>query len=373
MMDKAVILLVEDDAALREGMSDTLESEGYKTVQAGNGLEGLEALERIFPDLIISDIMMPEMDGYTFHDEVASNPKTATVPFIFLTAKSDQADVLKGLRVGVDAYLTKPFDLEQLLAHVQNKLHRFAVVRKQAMLQLEELQHQIVNMFSHELRTPLTYITGYTDLLAGSPSSISPEELKLFLKGLRAGTDRLNRMVENILTLVHLGTQVYDQEFAEYAVVRTDISRMVNDVVKEYRDAAAGKGLGIQVEIADALPPVRHLETLLPRALNCLIDNAVKFSRTAGSQINVRAYQANGRVIIDVIDEGIGIAPEDLERIFEPFVQIDRAKYEQAGVGIGLTIARGLARVHQGDVIVESQHGVGSKFSLWLPAAEAAE
>ncbi len=370
-MEKAVILLVEDDAALREGMSDTLESEGYETVQAGNGLEGLEALKRIFPDLIISDIMMPEMDGYTFHTEVANDPKTATVPFIFLTAKSDQSDVLKGLRVGVDAYLTKPFDLEQLLAHVQNKLHRFAVVRKQAMERLEELQHQIVNMFSHELRTPLTYITGYTDLLGSS--SISPDELKLFLRGLRAGTDRLNRMVENILTLVHLGTQVYDQEYAEYAVAGANVGRFVLDSVNTYRDDAAGKGLGIEVDVEESLPPVRHLETLLPRALNCLLDNAVKFSRTAGCKITVRAYAFEGRVIVDVIDEGIGIAPEDQERIFEPFVQIDRAKYEQAGVGIGLTIARGLARVHQGDVIVESQHGVGSKFSLWLPAAEAVE
>ena len=371
-MHKAVILLVEDDSALREGMSDTLESEGYKTVQAGNGLEGLQALKRVFPDLIISDIMMPEMDGYTFHTEVASSPQTATIPFIFLTAKSDQSDVLKGLRVGVDAYLTKPFDLDQLLAHVQNKLHRFSTVRKQAMEQLEELQLQIVNMFSHELRTPLTYITGYTDLLTGSSSSISPAEMELFLTGLRAGTDRLNKMVESILTLVHLGTQVYEREFEEYSVVGANIGRTVTDSVDAYRDQAADKGVGIQAEIADSLPAVRHLETLIPRALNCLVENAVKFSRTAGTQIIVRAFHSNDQVCVDVIDEGIGIAPEDLERIFEPFVQIGRAKYEQAGVGIGLTIARGLARVHQGDIVVESQHGVGSKFTLWLPVAEGA-
>ena len=272
----------------------------------------------------------------------------------------------------MDAYLTKPFDLDQLLAHVQNKLHRFSIVRQQAMEQLEELQLQIVNMFSHELRTPLTYITGYTDLLTGSSSSISPAEMELFLTGLRAGTDRLNRMVENILTLVHLGTQVYDKEFEEYSVVGADIGRIVADSVDVYLDAAADKGIGIQAEVVDSLPAVRHLETLIPRALNSLVENAVKFSITAGSQIIVRAFRTNDQICIDVIDEGIGIAPEDLERIFEPFVQIGRAKYEQAGVGIGLTIARGLARVHQGDIVVESQHGVGSKFSLWLPVADGA-
>jgi signal transduction histidine kinase len=368
-MGKAVILLVEDDPALREGMSDTLEAEGYETIQAGNGREGLDVLDRVHPDLIISDIMMPEMDGYSFHTEVASSPQTATIPFIFLTAKSDQADVLKGLRVGVDAYLTKPFDLDQLLAHVQNKLHRFATIRQEAMAQLEDLQHQIVNMFSHELRTPLTYIMGYTDLLVDSSSSVSPKEIELFVKGLQAGTQRLNKMVDNILTLVHLGTQVYEQEYAAYAVTRADIGQIVADVVKNHEEMATKNGIRLQTEIPDALPAVRQLETLLPRALSYLVENAIKFSRTRGSQVTVRAYGTGDRVCIDVIDEGTGIAPENFERIFEPFVQVNRARYEQSGVGVGLTIARGLAQVHQGDVEVESQLGAGSSFTLWLPAA----
>ena len=90
------------------------------------------------------------------------------------------------------------------------------------------------------------------------------------------------------------------------------------------------------------------------------MENAIKFSRSPDNPVIVRAYQAGDRIHIDVIDEGIGIAPEDQERIFEPFVQIDRARHEQAGVGIGLAIARGLARVHGGDVVVESKFGEGS-------------
>jgi signal transduction histidine kinase len=369
-MQKATILVVEDDAALRDGMSDTLNSEGYETIQAGDGREGLDVLQRVRPDLIISDIMMPEMDGYSFHRAVASNPQTATIPFIFLTAKSDQADVLKGLRVGVDAYLTKPFDLDRLLAHVQNKLHRFAVIREQAMGQLEELQHQIVNMFSHELRTPLTYIMGYTDLLVGSSSSISPDEMEVFVRGLQAGTGRLNKMVDRILTLVHLGTRVYDKEFEEYSVVGADMADLVAYAAEGCQPLADKKGLELRIEIADSLPAVRQLETLLSQALICLVENAIKFSGSPDHPVIIRAYPARGRIHIDVIDEGIGIAPEDQERIFEPFVQIDRARYEQAGVGIGLAIARGLARVHGGDVVVESKLGEGSKFTMWLPAAE---
>ena len=181
-MQSEIILLVEDDLALLEGMSDTLEMMGYQTVKTTNGREGLQVLQRVLPDLIISDIMMPEMDGFEFHSAVSSNPELASIPFIFLTAKSDLTDIRKGLRVGVDAYLTKPFDLQDLLLHVQNKLNRFATIRNQSLTQLEDLQRQIVTMFSHELRTPLTYIQGYSDLLADAPQGVTPEEMQVFLE-----------------------------------------------------------------------------------------------------------------------------------------------------------------------------------------------
>ncbi len=369
-MQKAIILLVEDDSALLDGMSDTLEYHGYKTIQAGNGVEGLQVLEQVHPDLIISDIMMPEMDGYDFHSEVVSRDETATIPFIFLTAKSDQSDVLKGLREGVDAYLTKPFDLEELLIHVQNKLRRFATIRQQALSQLEELRYQIVNMMSHELRTPLTYIEGYTELLSSGAQQTTQEEMELFLRGLRTGAGRLHKVIDSLLTLVHLDTGIYQKEFREYAVIEDDISQFVRMVAVNFEREAAKKGLSIQVEIEENLAPVRILEGQYVKALSCLLDNAVKFSPTPGSQILIRVYQTEGRVCTDVVDEGIGIAPEDMTRAFERLEQIGRDRQEQSGVGVGLPIAQGLARVHGGDVMVESRLGKGSRFTLWLPGTQ---
>jgi two-component system sensor histidine kinase/response regulator len=372
MEERPVILLVEDDTALLDGMSDTLEMQGYKTVQASNGREGLAALEELRPDLIISDIMMPEMDGYAFHREVIGNALTATIPFIFLTAKSDQADVIRGLREGVDAYLTKPFDLEELLIHVQNKLSRFATIRKQALAQLEELQLQIVNMFSHELRTPLTYIQGYTDLLASSSATTTSEEMEMFLRGLQSGSRRLNRLIDSLLGLVHLDTNVFQREFEDFAETAPGIGRLVSEVVQGYRSEAAAKGVQLRVVIDASLPPVRRLDELFARALSCLIDNAIKFSRAPGSQVLIHAYRSEDRLAIDVVDEGIGIAAADLPHIFDRFRQIDRDRHEQAGIGVGLAIARGVARVHGGDIEVESRLGRGSKFTLWLPVAEEA-
>jgi len=371
-MQRQTILLVEDDIALLEGMSDTLEMVGYKTIQATNGQEGLDALKRAQPDLIISDIMMPEMDGYLFHKEVISHPENAAIPFIFLTAKSDQADVRKGLREGVDAYLTKPFDLEDLLLHVQNKLNRFATIRKQSLAQLEELQRQIVTMFSHELRTPLTYIQGYTDLLADTPQPANAEEIELFLRGLQTGSKRLSKLVENLLCLVQLDTDLYSQEFAEYSIVESDIGRIARLPAGAHASMAADKGITIHVDIADSLPAVRLVEDQIIQALSRLIENAIKFTRAPDAKVRLHVYQSGNRVCMDVIDQGIGIAPNHIPHIFERFRQIDRERHEQAGIGVGLSIARGLAQTHGGDIEAESTLGEGSKFTLWLPALDGA-
>ncbi len=367
-MEEPIILLVEDDLALLDGMCDTLEMMGYKTIRATNGREGIDVLKQVRPDLIISDIMMPEMDGYAFHQAVSSEPETATIPFIFLTAKSDQADVRRGLRDGVDAYLTKPFDLEDLLIHVQNKLDRFATIRKQALAQLENLQHQIVTMFSHELRTPLTYIQGYTDLLTDVPGgNISPDEITLFLEGIRAGSRRLNRLVENLLALVQLDTHVYTHEFVRFASPDTHIDRLILYSVKSLEPVAASKGIPLEVTIADDLPPVRIISSHFTQALNNLIDNAIKFTTIPGTAVRIVASCQDNQVCVDVIDQGIGVSTRDLPHVFERFRQIDRAKHEQPGIGVGLAIAQGLVRVQGGDILVESKVNAGSTFTICLP------
>jgi signal transduction histidine kinase len=367
-MEKLTILLVEDDLGLLDAMSETLEMVGYSTVRASNGREGLEALSQLRPDLIISDIVMPEMDGYAFHQEVVSRPELVTIPFIFLTGKSDQADVHRGLREGVDVYLTKPFDVDDLLVHVQNRLTRFAAVRRQLLRQLEELQNQVVTMFSHELRTPLAFIQGYTDLLAESPGSMPPDEVRLFLEGIQHGSCRLHRLVENLLALVYLDTEVSAREFERFSTKEAHLGRLVQTVVAGHERAAAARGLRLQAELDDAMPSVRIANDHIICALSHLLENAIKFTSGSDKTIMVRTYGSGGRAYIEIQDEGIGISANDMLVVFERFRQIDRGKQEQAGLGIGLAIARGLARINGGDIRVVSEPGRGSTFTLWLPS-----
>jgi DNA-binding response OmpR family regulator len=153
------ILVVEDDPAMIEALRDILDLAGYGVVTARNGVEALAVLGQRLPDLIISDIQMPRMDGYQFYGQVRAHPDWVRVPFIFLTAKGQKADVRRGKMLGADDYLTKPFDEADLLVAVQAKLNRRAELDAAPGRQMCVLKRTIVTTLNHEFRTPRTDIS----------------------------------------------------------------------------------------------------------------------------------------------------------------------------------------------------------------------
>jgi len=162
------ILLVEDEDALLYGMRDLLEVEGYRVTLASDGHKALEALRAMTrpPDIIISDIRMPNLDGYGLISAVREEPQWVSVPFIFLSAKGEKADIHLGRLQGADDYLTKPFDYEDLLVSVQSCLSRQRQRVAAEESRMEGLRRRILEMLNHEFRTPLSYIVAYADLMA---------------------------------------------------------------------------------------------------------------------------------------------------------------------------------------------------------------
>ncbi len=372
-MKPRCILVVEDHELLLRALRDMLEIHGYRVVTAKNGVEALEAMERTVPDLIVADIMMPQMDGYAFYQAVRSRPAWVPIPFIFLTAKADREDILKGKGMGAEEYLTKPFDSEELIVTIQSRLARAEAIRESSAAEFERLKGQIVTAFSHEIRTPLTYVRGYTELALEDLASATPESLEAFLHGIKRGADRLTKLVDDLLLLVRLDTGRVADEFHSLVHVSGSCGQTVAQTVQQYIPVAAEHGLLLDAEISPDLPPVELCESLFSDALRRLIDNAIKFSRGAGKRVLVSA-RANGEwVEIAVRDEGVGIAPQELPHLFERFRQIDRDHLEQQGMGLGLAIARELVRLHHGDIDVESQVGAGSTFIIRLPVASTAD
>lgn len=365
---KSTILVVEDDLSMLAGVKEMLQFAGYEVITAEDGLAGLRALQQTRPDLIISDIMMPGMDGYEFLRKVRENPKWLDIPIIFLTAKGEKADIRLGKQLGVDDYLTKPFDTEDLLVAVEAKLKRSRELQAVAEDRLTQLRRGILDTLSHELRTPLTLIHGYAELIS-EETGLGAEELKSFLRGLRTGSERLNRLVEDLLLLISLETGEMAEDFARRQQ-RVSTEAIVRQVALIYRSELSRRGspLRLTVELPESLPEVMGDMEYLVDALSRLVDNAIKFSKPEGGEIRLRASQDGAWVRLEVEDEGIGIPAAELPRLFQPLYQVNRKRMEQQGAGVGLAIAKGLVELHGGRIEVESEEGVGSRFSILLPA-----
>ncbi|HEY4690999.1 MAG TPA: HAMP domain-containing sensor histidine kinase [Anaerolineae bacterium] len=368
MTSQPCILVVEDDMAMAGGICDVLELAGYAVIVAHHGREALGAIARRQPDLIVSDIMMPEMDGYELFQQVRSNPDWVMIPFIFLTAKGQKADIRFGKTLGAEDYLVKPFDWEDLLVAARSRLERAQSIRKASQSELTTLKNRILNTLSHEFRTPLTYITGYTDLL--QEQDLSPDQLRQFLKRLQSGSTRLSRLVEDFLFLVSL--EVGEAQMA-YTLQRDrfdEWAALIESVLKKHHEKATAYKVTLFMDVAPDIPETTLHAGYVEDAVSRLVDNAIKFTLGRGGTVHVSVAQQNGGVRISVKDDGIGIAEEDLPKIFESFHQIDRETYEQQGAGVGLSIVKGIAELHGGRITAASEKGKGSTFSIWLPLVQ---
>ncbi|MDX1992273.1 MAG: response regulator [bacterium] len=369
-MTKATLLVVEDDHHLLGGIRDILELDDYRVLIAQNGVQALDVLQTTNgtpPDLIVSDIMMPQMDGIDLLQAVRKHEKWVAIPFIFLTAKGEKADIQRGKKFGVDDYLVKPFDADDLLVAVDSRLRRHKTIREIHSGAIADLKRNILTILNHEFRTPLTLVVAYADMIKTSnPEDMTDDELLLFLRGVNQGADRLRRLIENFILLVELET---GDAAKNYAYRKQPIHDLPS-VVCVARDSVIGSELvehTCETVMDDALPTVVGHHEYLNIIVRELIDNAVKFS-PAEKPITLRVTHRDEHVIIEVADQGRGIPEHEFENIWRSFYQINREHYEDQGSGTGLALVKALVDLHGGKIQLESKWGEGSTFRVLLPA-----
>ncbi len=377
------VLIVDDERRNTELLKVMLTPEGYVLLTASCGEDALALLADQQPDLILLDVMMPGMDGYQVATKIKQNPATNNIPVIMLTALDDRNAKMLGLNAGAEDFLTKPVDRAELCVRVRNLLRLKAYGDKlrvahaalsialaeasEARLMAEHANNaktQFLRAMSHELRTPLNAISGYTEILEmGIRGAVNPAQVK-DLGRIKRASAYLLRLINDVLTIARL----------EGARPLHLISIAVNPVLSEVESLcilqAKANGLTLTVtechhEIFARADAERFQQILLN-----LVTNAIKFTPKGGS-INVSSDDDAGVVRVRVNDTGVGVRMLDIERVFEPFVQIDRhlTSDTQQGVGLGLSISRELARAMSGDLTLESVEGVGSTFTLTLPIA----
>jgi two-component system sensor histidine kinase/response regulator len=366
------IFVVEDEAPLREGLKELLQGYGYEVVTTANGQEALDALAQSRPDLILADIMMPVMDGYALYEAVRANPAWDAIPFIFLTALGDKTDIRLGRELGVDDYVVKPFEPEEVLASIRGRLRRVEAYQAEAESRLEGLKKQIITMLGHELNTPLTYIMGFAELAMEDLAVMEASELEVLLSGVLRGAERLQRRIRDSLTLLQLDSGLLAREFERFASPNLNLSTVIQGTVAAFGRQAAEKGVRLESLVPPVLPPVMTQTNYFSDILSRLLDNAIKFTPPSEGEVTVSAGVEDDLVWLKVADNGVGIAPDDIPRLFRPLEQIDRKVLEQQGTGLGLAIVRGMVDLHGGKIQIESQPGQGSAFTIWLPQAEPA-
>jgi DNA-binding response OmpR family regulator len=347
MKDSAIILLVEDDRALLDGIADLLEiSEiGYavQVTKATNGELGLKAVAEYEPDLIISDVMMPKMGGFEFLEQLRNRPDWVHIPVIFLTAKGTPDDILKGRLSGAELYITKPYDSDELLELVRSQLARAFELQGNRKRKLDRLSRNIVQLLNHEFRTPLTYVTAYYELLADGVLRDDPESLQEYLRGIQVGAARLSNLVGNLVAVLELRTGEAAERIKNQSDVIDDVAALLQSFCGNYRCDDSEEDVYIKCELPQRLPKLFGHRDNLYMILDCLLDNAVKFSLMNPGQeprIVLSATTKNGEIAISVKDNGIGMPEHVHMRVFDLFYQHNREEMEQQGAGTGLAIVK---------------------------------
>jgi signal transduction histidine kinase len=371
----ATILIVEDDQSMLDGMNDLLEIAdlGYaiKVLQANDGQMALDVMANNEPDLIISDVMMPQMGGYEFLNHVRANPEWIQIPFIFVTAKGEEPDIRKGRLSDADLYITKPFVISELLTLINAQLD-MAYERKQARQRnIDSLKKNILQILNHEFRTPLTYVTAYYEMLADSLTEFTDgRNYREYLRGIQAGCFRLTRLVDDFINVMELRSGEAQTNYLARTKPLADFSTLLNEVVSAHQKAADNTRYQIESQIPDKLPLILGDPDSLTNILERLLSNAIKFTDPSAADLNhisVTAAVQGKNIQIVVADEGLGFPAHMKNQIFEPFVQYNRGILEQQGAGTGLAIVKGLVQLHNGRIEAESQEGKGSKFTVTLP------
>ncbi|MEP7291736.1 MAG: response regulator [Chloroflexota bacterium] len=362
------ILVIEDERYLLEDITELLQYTDFEVQGANNGTLGVQIAESYLPDLIICDIMMPELDGYQVLEQIRSNPETANTSFIFLTAKADRDSVRQGMELGADDYLTKPFTSAELLTAINSRLTRQNQIAVHSEQKIEGIKRQLTRMVTHELRTPLISINTVVDVISRQIGQLSQSEMEELLDSISAGSKRLSHRVEQLVFITQLESGMLNREVIMREGLPMRLWEMLvaaNNLARRF-SYQQQPNVNVQFHDHDRDALVMCNPAALKQALGELIANAVTFS-PENSQVNISQWRSGGKVLISIVDQGPGMPEERLAEALRAFSQLDRETTEQQGMGLGLALAQRIIEAHGGKLEILSVVDKGTQVTLTLP------
>lgn len=377
------ILIVDDIPSNIQLLGNMLREEKFDVAFSTSGEDALRKIKTIEFDLILLDIMMPEMNGFEVCKAIKNDDHSKDIPIIFLTAKNDTESVVKGFEMGAVDYITKPFNYKELFTRI--KTHLMLKGQKQLiesmnqllekrvsertqklkeanarLLKLDNAKVDFLTLINHELRTPLSGITGYVDLLANHIKSLKEEE---YIKKLRESVKELTRLIEIALLIASLRSDKYKMN-----TTRISINELITQLLNKTKKQALDKSLNISPEFLqnDEIISVDHKLILI--CLSNILSNAIRYSPHK-SIIKIKYSNEEDYISIAIIDEGPGFSDLTKEKLFD-FFQTDDITHHAKGFGLGLAVSKLIMDAHLGKLEIENNLFEGATVRIKIPKLE---
>lgn len=358
------ILVIEDETPVRASIVDLLKMEDFETVSAENGLIGFGLAKKELPDLIICDVVMPEMDGYEVLNLLHQDPCTEGIPFIFLSAKADRDDLRQGMNLGAEDYITKPFSCDELLKVISTRLSRRDNFSHQYQQKLEELRQNLSHSLPHEFITPLSIILMSSEVILQRQAPLEEQHLNNIASAIQNAANSLHSLVKKFLIYSELEQlAVAPEKIEDLRRQETALAKQVVASVAQEKAQLLGREADLKLELHESSAHIS--EEWLTQLVAELVDNAFRYSHQH-SPVRIINMPNPKQFILYITDSGRGMAAEYISNRGS-YMQFERNRYEQQGIGLGLAIAQRVVELHGGTLDIESIPGQKTIVRLTLP------
>jgi signal transduction histidine kinase len=355
-----MILIVDDNSQNLSVLGNMLREHGYHFVLAETGHEALEFVEKKIPDLILLDIMMPEMNGLEVCKRLKQEPAFSDIPVIFLTAKRETEDIIKGFKLGAVDYVTKPFNKEELMVRVSTRLELKEVREK--LRQALATKDKFFSIIAHDLMTPFNALLGFSSLLLTEAETLSANERQEFIQDIQQASIQGHNLLTNLLFWASSQTGKL-----EVNPITFDLEDVVKENVELLSENAKHKGINLLLSIENQ--QIFADKNMLDAVIRNLLSNAIKFTPTNGT-IEISSKKEGNAVEISISDTGVGISAEDIDKLFKIDVNHTTVGTQrEKGTGLGLILCKEFVEKQGGTIKIDSEKGKGSRFSISLPSS----
>ena len=355
MEKKNKILIVDDAEDTVELLKKRFHAEGYGTAEAYNGEEALQKVPEYEPDLIVLDVMMPKIDGYEVCQRLKADEKTKYIPILMLTAKGEVEHKIKGLDIGADDYMGKPFDYKELSARIRSLLSIKATHEKKVVEEKTGALEQMIDEVAHEIRNPLTSIGGF----ARKVFNKLPEE--------DPNRKYMQMIIEDVAVLENMIKQLIELKSMEISQKESvNLNEIIADALQVFEKETSEKNIQVTTVFLDNAPLLLTDKKLMKRALCNMIKNALEaMETTTAKELAIKTFLSGDYLHITIADTGKGIEKDKIKNIFDPMVSS-----KMFSPGLGLTFALKIVQYHNGTIAVESEPGKGTTFTIRFPVGK---